>query len=404
MAKKKIIFLNRYFYPDDSDNSQLLADLAFHLADQDHIVYVITSRQRFDNTNANLDARTITRGVNIYRVWTSSFGRANLLGRAFDYSSFYLSASWTLFRLAHKGDLVVAKTDPPLISICAAYICKLRRAQLINWLQILFPEVAGALDMKKFSDKTYHYIKKIRNSSLRRARKNVVLGDSMKRILWANRINPSKIRVIHNWADEKAIKPVEPEDNYLRRSWGLNKKFVVGYSGGMGRAHNFDVIMSAAEKLRDNKQIHFLFIGGGAQLKSLQLFVVDKMLENVMFQPNQEHDQLAVSLSVADVHLISLKPSLEGLIVPSKFYGITAVGRPAIYIGDQIGEIASIVQETSCGYALDSDDTDGLVESISSLADDTDLCRGMGIEARKLFDQRFTKSRALADWTQLLTG
>jgi len=271
-------------------------------------------------------------------------------------------------------------------------------------LQDLFPEVAGALGVKGFSDRTFHYIKKFRNNSLRQARKNVVLGDSMKKVLWANRINPSKIKVIHNWADEKAIKPIEPDDNFLRRSWGLNKKFVVGYSGNMGRAHDLDVIMAAAEKLKENKQIHFLFIGGGAQLKALQLFVVDKMLENVMFQPYQERDQLAVSLSVADVHLISLKPSLEGLIVPSKFYGITAVGRPAIYLGDQIGDIASIIQEVSCGYALDSDDVDGLVESISSLADDPDLCRGMGIEARKLFDQRFTKTQALEAWTQLLTG
>ena len=404
MEKKKIIFLNRYFYPDHSATSQLLTDLAFHMAAQDQIVYVITSRQRYNNASANLDARTITRGVNIYRVWTSSFGRANLLGRAFDYFSFYLSASWTLFRLAHKGDLVVAKTDPPLISICAAYICKLRRAQLINWLQGLFPEVAGALGAGSFSDRTYHYIRKIRNSSLRQARKNVVLGDSMKKTLWANRINPSKIKVIHNWADEIAINPVKSGDNSLRHSWGLEKKFVVGYSGNMGRTHDLDVIMSAAEKLKDNKQIHFLFIGNGAQLKNLQLFVVDKMLENVMFQPYQERDQLAVSLSAADVHLISLKPSLEGLIMPRKFYGITAVGRPVIYLGDQIGEIASIVQEVSCGYAVDGDDVDGLVESISNLADDPDLCRGMGIQARKLFDARFTKSQALDAWTQLLTG
>ncbi|MFV1993658.1 MAG: glycosyltransferase family 4 protein [Acidiferrobacterales bacterium] len=404
MEKKKIIFLNRYFYPDQSTASQLLTDLAFHLAAQDQIVYVITSRQRYDDANAHLDARTITRGVNIHRVWTSSFGRANLLGRTFDYFSFYLSASWTLFRMAHKGDLVVAKTDPPLISICAAYICKLRRAQLINWLQNLFPEVASALGMKGFTGKRDNFIKKMRNNSLRQARKNVVLGDSMKKVLWANRINPSKIKVIHNWADEKAIKPVEPDDNYLRRTWGLNKKFVVGYSGNMGRAHDLEIIMSAAEKLKDNKQIHFLFIGGGIQLKKLQLFVVDKMLENVMFQPYQERDQLAESLSVADVHLVSLKPSLEGLIVPSKFYGIIAVGRPAIYLGDQIGEIASIIQEASCGYALDSNDVDGLVESISGLAGDPELCRGMGIEARKLFDERFTKSRALAEWTQLLTG
>lgn len=404
MENKKIIFLNRYFYPDHSATSQLLTDLAFHLAAQDQMIYVITSRQRYDDPNAELESRKITRGVNIYRVWTSSFGRAKLIGRVADYLSFYISASWMLFKLAHKGDIVIAKTDPPLISICAAYICRIRRAQLYNWLQDLFPEVAAALEVKGISVGLYKYLRKKRNQSLRFARKNIVLGNSMKKILWANHISPSKIKVIPNWADEQAIKPVKPEDNFLRHSWGLDKKFVVGYSGNMGRAHDLNIIMEAAEKLMENKKIHFLFIGGGAQLQMLQKVAINWKLDNVMFQPYQERDQLSASLSVADLHLISLKQSLEGLIVPSKFYGIAAVGRPTIYLGDEIGELAGVIKEASCGYAIAGDDVMEFCELLTRLADDPELCQGMGIQARQLFEQRYTKTHALMEWEQLLIG
>lgn len=399
---RKIIFLNRYFYPDHSATSQLLTDLAFHLAAKDQVVYVITSRQCYDNPRAELESRKIVEGVNIYRVWTSSFGRGKLLGRVVDYLSFYVSATWVLFKLAHKNDIVVAKTDPPLISICAYYVCRFRRAQLVNWLQDLFPEVAEALEVKGIPVSVMKYLQLKRNQSLRFAKKNVVLGDSMKKILWANRINPSRIRVIPNWADEKALKPVKPEKNKLRKSWGLDKKFVVGYSGNMGRAHDLDIILKAAQRLKDNKKIHFLFIGGGAQLNALQHFVIDQLLENVMFQPYQDRDSLSMSLSVADVHLISLKPVLEGLIVPSKFYGILAVGRPSIYLGDEIGDVAKIIREASCGYAIASEDLDELCETLAQLSEDPELCLGMGIQARALFEQRFTRTRALEQWSQLL--
>ena len=113
----KIIFINRYFYPDHSATSQILTDLAFFLADQGREVHIITSRQRYDDPTAQLVAFEVVRQVQVHRVWTSRFGRAGLLGRAFDYLSFYLSAGWRAWRLTRRGDLLVSKTDPPLASV-----------------------------------------------------------------------------------------------------------------------------------------------------------------------------------------------------------------------------------------------------------------------------------------------
>ena len=113
----KLIFINRYFYPDRSATSQMLSDLAFHLASEGYEVVIITSRQRYDDPTARLPTHERVGGLNVERVRTTVFGRRNLTGRAFDYASFYVSAALKLRQLVRAGDLVIAKTDPPMISI-----------------------------------------------------------------------------------------------------------------------------------------------------------------------------------------------------------------------------------------------------------------------------------------------
>jgi len=143
----KIVFLNRYFFPDHSATSQLLSDLTFHLASQGREVHVITSRQLYDEPDTPLLSKEVVNGVMVQRVWTSRFGRGSLPGRALDYLTFYLSTLFALLRTVSRGDIVVAKTDPPLLSLVVAPVAWLKGARLVNWLQDVFPEVAGAVGM-----------------------------------------------------------------------------------------------------------------------------------------------------------------------------------------------------------------------------------------------------------------
>jgi len=397
----KIIFINRYFYPDHSATSQMLSDLAFGLVSQiqDKEIHIVTSQQRYDDASAKLPAYEQIDHVHIHRVKTTQFGRQNLIGRAGDYLSFYISAAIKLFQLTKKGDTLVAKTDPPLISVIAAIIAKLKRAHLVNWLQDLFPEVAAELGIKLASGIVYKILKGIRNKTLNLAKMNVVIGDLMAERLRKEGIAENKITVIHNWADGEQIKPVPHKQNPLRKEWGLDGKFVVGYSGNLGRSHDFSTILAAAEVLKDNENIKFLFIGGGAQLPDIEKQCKEKELSNVLFKPYQPRENLDQSLSVSDVHLISLKPELEGLIVPSKFYGVLAAGRPVIFIGDKEGEIAKIIDQHNCGYVIDgSDSILALIKIIESLKD--------GImtnnKIRKVFDNSFDRKLSQTHFVKFL--
>jgi len=295
-------------------------------------------------------------------------------------------------------------TDPPLVSVVAAWVARLRGARLVNWLQDLFPEVATNLGMASARGAGGRLFRWLRDESLHRAAANVVLGRRMHERVVALGIDPSKIAQIPNWADGKELRPADRGTNPLRAEWRIGGEFVVGYSGNMGRAHEFQTVLDAADGMRAQTDIAFLFVGGGAQKGGVESAVRERELLNVVFKPYQPREWLCQSLGAADVHLVTLRPELEGLIVPSKFYGIAAVGRPTIFIGAPEGEIGSVVREADCGICVEQGDVGGLVKAITALRDDPELCKRMGANARRVFEARYERAIAVGQWRRLLDG
>jgi colanic acid biosynthesis glycosyl transferase WcaI len=398
----RIVFINRYFYPDQSATAQLLTDLAFGLAANGWEIHVVCARQLYDAPEARLPGRETIRGVIVHRIWTTRFGRAKLSGRALDYISFYFACTIALLRLLRRDDVVVAKTDPPLISIVAFAIARLKRAILVNWLQDIFPEVASRLGTNLLPcgfDKVLRYL---RDVSLRAAAMNVVLGSRMQEYLSGRHLPPQNIRIMENWADADLVRPQCVRDSRLRAQMGLAEKFVVGYSGNLGRVHEYNTLLGAAESLRIDERVAFLFIGGGVKMDGLKAAVAQRQLQSFNFLPYQPRENLQDSLAAADVHLASLIPAMEGLIVPSKFYGILAAGRPIIFVGDGDGELARVIRAAGCGLAVETDNAAELSAAIRELQVDKDRRHAMGVAARELLCSKFSSKRALDGWAKLL--
>lgn len=411
----RIIFLNRFFYPDHSATSELLSDLAFSLSQRGFAITVIASQLRYEATNDVLPAHEIIRGVEVFRVQTSRWGRHRLWGRLLDYASFYISAGWRLWRLAHRDDVIVAKTDPPLLSVLAASIAWLSGAKLINWQQDIFPEVAEGLELGgKIGRVGFALLRAPRNWSLRRGSVNVVLGSRMAEKLEQFGITPDAIRTIPNWADGKLIIPIEASQNVLRDKWKLQNDFVVGYAGNLGRAHEMETVLGAMKALSQDapdaannstpRPIKFVFTGGGVLRQRLEEEARKCKLTNVEFHGYQPRDQLALALGVADVHLVILNPRLEGLIVPSKIYAIAAAGRPAIFIGSQNGEVGQLLKVGGWGFTVAPTDVTELKCRILELARSPELCRLMGGRARAAFEQDWDGPIALRQWEELLAN
>jgi colanic acid biosynthesis glycosyl transferase WcaI len=397
----RIIFINRFFYPDLSATSQMLTDLAFYLATREFEIHVITSAQAYDDPTRAFPPFEVVQGVEIRRIATSRFGRARLFGRLLDYATFYIGAAWELFRVARSGDIVVAKTDPPMISVVAAIVARWRGAALVNWIQDLFPEVAEALDVVK-NRMFGAVLRGLRNNSLNVAWCNVVIGTGMAERLLQEGIPKDRIRVIHNWSDGEEIRPIDRPENALLAQWGLEGKFVVGYSGNMGRAHEFTTLLEAAERLSANPDIVFLLIGDGAQRASIVCFAEQRGLKNIVLKPYQPRELLKLSLGVPHVHVVSLIPSLEGLIVPSKFYGIAAAGRPTLCVGDQAGEIPRLIEAHACGWTVAPGHASVLADRILELTGNREMVDAAGRNARRAFEMNFDQRIAMQQWHSLI--
>jgi colanic acid biosynthesis glycosyl transferase WcaI len=219
----------------------------------------------------------------------------------------------------------------------------------------------------------------------------VALGDTMKRRLVETKdADPSRIRVIHNWADCEAIVPAS-KDNPFSRAHGLVDRFVVMHSGNVGLSQGIDRLLDVADRVRDLKDVVIAIVGDGAQKGALINTAEARGLTNVRFFPYQPKSSLIDSFATADAFLVSLKRGLSGFIVPSKLYGILAAGRPYIAAVEDDSEAADIAREHDCGIVVPPGSVEGIEAAIRALHADPARTSAMGQRARRaglLFDRR----------------
>jgi len=396
----RVIFVNRFYRPDSSATSQILTTLAESLALAGIDVCVITSRQLFQHADAALPKHERIADVEVWRVWSTSFGRATRL-RALDYFTFYLTALAKSICLCKRSDILVAKTDPPMLSVPLAVAANIKHAQLVNWLQDLFPEIAIRLNVPFIQGRLGRILIRVRNWSLKRASQNVCIGTEMAKAVAD--IAGGKTVVIPNWADGREIQPIPRHENSLRQKWGLNDKFVLGYSGNMGRVHELETILRAAARIRHRDDVAFLFVGDGNQRKILEERANSAGLTNVFFQPHQPQENLPLALSLPDAHFVTLRPEMEGLVVPSKLYGVMAAGRPIIFIGDPTGEVAQVIcSGQPCGMVAAPGNVDELVSHIEHLIAHPSQVAAMGVAARRLFESNYDITRSVDSWRRAI--
>jgi len=215
----------------------------------------------------------------------------------------------------------------------------------------------------------------------------IVLGQDMARRLIEKGVPAQKVTVVTDWADCGQIRPIE--DGPF--SAEFDGKFVVMYSGNLGLSQQLEVVLEAADRLRDDQRIVFALIGEGARKAVLQEQASSMRLPNVRFFPYSPKSRLAESLSAGDLHLIALRRGLSGCMVPSKVYGIMAAGRPFIAIMEETAEVARLARQHSVGLVATPADGANLARVVKQAADDRATVRMMGQRARRLAEERFDR-------------
>jgi colanic acid biosynthesis glycosyl transferase WcaI len=229
---------------------------------------------------------------------------------------------------------------------------------------------------------------------LRKADEVIVLGRCMQGRILAKGIELHKVTVIPNWADGRQIRPLEGDSNPFRTQHELAGKFVVLYSGNMGRAHDFTAIFAAMQRLADRKEIVFVFIGSGARRAELEAFLAKNPEVNAKVLDYVPRDQLQFSMAAANIAIVAVADGLEGLVVPSKLYGIMASGRPPLYLGPPSSEAALTIKEHACGWVIENHDVEGFVNAILGAYGDRSGAEQMGKRARQAFELEFDRPLA----------
>ncbi|MCH8168626.1 MAG: glycosyltransferase [Proteobacteria bacterium] len=402
----RVIAVNRFYWPDHSATSQLLTDLMIHLAGEGTPVTVIASRMLYDDPGQRLPARETRDGVDIRRVWTSRMGRmgrGGLAGRALDYLTFYLSALLAVFRATRRGDVILVKTDPPLISVITWIVAGLKGARVVTWNQDLFPEFAAALGISLARGRFGRALRWLRNRSLLGAEMNIAINESMAGELTRQGVDPRRIRVIHNWGDAGLL-PVNYHNNPLRADWGLDGAFVICYSGNLGRAHMAAKVADLVRRTHDLPGLAWLFIGGGSGLVQIERLIAETGASNIQIRPYQSREDLSLSLSLADLHLVSLEPACEGLLSPSKLYGIMAAGRPTLFLGKPDGALARGLADHRIGVSLDVERPERWRAEIEALRAAPRRGVEMGARARALSDSVYHPECALGALGEVLAA
>jgi glycosyltransferase involved in cell wall biosynthesis len=317
-----------------------------------------------------------------------------------DFATFYLFALLELCILARRGDQVVATTDPPLLGVGAWAAARLRGARVFHWVQDIYPEVAVALTGQRWLRATVP----LRNLAWRKSDGCVTLGADMAGTVAQAGVPAARITLSPNWAPAGLTVQPHPAADALRTAWHLEGKFIVAYSGNLGRVHNLAPVLDVAAALRDDTDIAFVFIGDGAQRAQLEAQARKRGLANVHFRPPQPRARLAESLALGDIHLVTLFPGCEGFVFPSKLYGAAAVGRPVIFIGPRECEIARLVVQCGFGLVFAPGETAAIAAGIRQLRADSGKLQQLSAAAGAIGHAHSGPAAAVAAWKRLLAS
>jgi glycosyltransferase involved in cell wall biosynthesis len=320
-----------------------------------------------------------------------------------DYLSFYARAVISAFRLP-RFDAVVTLTTPPIIGLIGTLLRLFKGTRHVYWSMDLHPDAGIALGRMSRRNPLTRGLQWLSDLVYRRADRVVVLGDYMGERIAAKGVPPEQVAMIPVWSRRDEIFPVPREGNPLRKSLGLEGKFVAMYSGNLGLAHRAEEFIEAATRLRDREDIVFLFVGGGPRLGEVREAKQARGLDNIRLLEYFPREQLHHSLTLADAHLISMRPEMTGIVVPGKLYGAMAASRPTIFVGPKHCETADTIRQAGCGHTIEPDDVDGLVSAIARLADDPSLARRMGERARSSFLAGYERKLCCDRWNHLVAS
>ena len=407
--KKNLLIIAHYYYPDVASTGQILKDIAEGVSDSFNVSILCTVPSytgKIDDKYKDKDVYIEDiNGIKVYRVRVSEFDKKNKASRIKNILNYFFRAR-KLIRSLNNVDCVLALSQPPILGgMIGVYAKKKLKCKFVYNIQDFNPEQIMAVNFSK-SKLLIKILMLLDKRSCKKSDLIITVGKDLvetvnKRFNYQN--VPNCI-MINNWIDEKEIYPLSKDDKNVlafKHKYHLDNKFIIMYSGNIGLYYDLDNLIKVINKVDDDRVL-FVFVGEGAKKKELEDYVLDNHMDNVLFVPYQNKEDLIYSLNVADVHFCINAKGIKGVSCPSKFYGIAACSKPVIGVLEKGSEIYSIIDETKCGLLSEPNDYDKLLSNIKEIVDRNDLDE-MGSNGYKYLIKHLTKGEAVAKYKKAIS-
>jgi len=389
--------VSEYFHPCDNATGQIMTVIAGMLS-KIRGVNVITTTRR------GVAAGIVTPGLEVFRIKDSSLNKNSLFQRPLRIMLLSLRLFFKILRLVKRNDTVISVTNPTLLTFLLKFGKMIGGFKIILIVHDVFPENMVATGIMKKTNPFFRIIRRGFQNALDSFDAVVVIGRDMEQIMKPKIRNTGKIHYLPNFAETGRIKPVEKRLNPIIREFGLENKLVILFTGNIGRAQHIDFICMLLLKMASMAEVHFLFIGDGAMKAPLENFIRDNGLSNATLMPAMARNRENIFLNAGDIGLVSLKPGLKGLGVPSKTYSYMAAAKPILAMVEPGSEIDIMVKEHNIGWSIDPLDLEQCVRTILSLKHGSDEMRMKGETARKTCEKFHTPEVYVANLIAIINS
>lgn len=399
---KKVWMISEVYSPDEAGGAYFMSKLAEGLG-QYNSVNVLCGGPVYTARGTTVPKREIHNGVNVERCYATRFDKNIIVLRLFNLLTVSISIFFKALLGIRKQDIVLVVTTPPLLPFLVSLSCHLRHAKCILHIDDVYPETliaTGLLGQRNIVARVFSFMNKILYRSFERI---VVLGRDMDQLV-KNKLGRSNkhVTIIPHWADVDLVKPAPKANNVLLKELGLTDKFIIQCAGNMGRAQGIENLFKAVEMIKNEKDIHFLFIGSGAKRSWMDREICDKGLHNVTILNQRPRSDQGNFLNACDIALVSLLPRMTGAGVPSRLYNIMAAGKPLIAVMGYGAELEFVVNEEQVGCFVPADQPDKLVEVILDARSSPERLLQMGKRARAVAVAKYSQQRVIKDYCKLI--
>lgn len=401
MSVKKLWIISEIYYPVKTSTGYYVTEIAEYLAKKGIDVHVICTGATYNEGECSTLLKEEThKGVKIHRVIIANIDKNNFFKRCL---RLFLSSFCIFFKIlssVKRGDDLLVVTNPAFLILMMPYVAWQKKIDYTILVHDIFPENLVAIKKLSSSSFAYKLLKRIFDKAYSKACLCISLGRDMNEILASKIHTDTAILQIPIWSENEDVYPLDKNETALCNELSLKEKFIFQFAGNLGHAQGIDNLLDAVRMI-DNRNIHFLFIGGGARSSEIASFIRNNENGNVSLIGFQDRSRQNDFLNSCDVGIVTLSDGMYGLGVPSKSYNIMAAGKPILYVGDARSEIALCIDEFHLGWVVEPNNPCALKNMIELIYSNRNNLSSIRDNARTVAEGPFAKKNILERYFKL---